>query len=237
MRPALVPAARRALAIALWGLMAGGGASAAQTRQPLRKSDLIRHLTGSALSKREIADLIRLNCLSFSPTDRDRSDLRALGADAGILRSIDGCLRRSAPAPLRVAPAQPSVAAEVGSEATIAVRLTRGTEVARGERLLLLGSSRIPGGPRRDVEATTNGLGVATFRLPAGTTPGTYRLLVVGAGGQQLEGRAAIALEATPPGGLQAEARPARIEIRAGDDRRVRAFRRWILDQAKQDWN
>ncbi len=27
------------------------------------------------------------------------------------------------------------------------------------------------------------------------------------------------------------------IPERAGDDRRVRAFRRWILDQAKQDWN
>lgn len=97
-------------------------------RQPLRKSDLIRHLSGSALSKTEIADLIRRNCLSFRPTDRDRGDLRSLGADERIFRRIDECLaRRSAattpphapppaarvpppaPPPPRAAPARPAV--------------------------------------------------------------------------------------------------------------------------------
>jgi len=66
----------------------------AQARQPLRKSDLIRHLSGSALSRSEIADLIRRNCLSFRPTERDRADLRSLGADAGIFRRIEECLSR-----------------------------------------------------------------------------------------------------------------------------------------------
>lgn len=222
MRPA-VGTALRCAAWVVWLGLVGAGVAAAQSRQPLRKSDLIRHLSGSVLSKGEIADLIRRNCLSFTPTDRDRADLRALGADDRIMRSVDACVRRAAsPAmPLRVESDQASVAADVGSEATITVKLLRGQEVARGARLVLLGSSRIPGGLRRDAEATTDGLGVATFRVPTGTAPGTYQLTVVGAGGERLEGRTAIALEATPTGGLRADVRPGRIEIRPGDDRWV----------------
>src|SRR5262245_6855967 len=72
-----------------------GHVAAAQAK-PLRKSDPIRHLSSSALTTAELADLIRRNCVSFTPTDRDRADLRALGADDGVMRSIDGCLRRGA---------------------------------------------------------------------------------------------------------------------------------------------
>ena len=212
MRPALA-----AGGLALVVLVVSGG----QARQPLRKTDLIRHLSGSALSKAEIADLIRRNCLSFTPTERDRADLRALGADAGIMARIDGCLRRETRAALRVREIPTSVTAEAGDEASIVVKVGRGIEVERGVRLVLRGSSRIPGGPGRDVEAVTNGLGVATFRVAAGSTPGTYALAVVNASGEALEGRTTLSLETTPAGGVRAEVRPARIEIRPGDDRRV----------------
>jgi hypothetical protein len=75
----------------------------AQRAEPLRKTDLIRLLTGGALSNREIADLVRRDCLSFTPTPRDRQDLEALGADSVILGRIDACVR---PAPARP-PARP----------------------------------------------------------------------------------------------------------------------------------
>ncbi len=46
---------------------------------PLRKSDLVRLLSGSVMSQQEIAQLVTRNCLTFAPTDRDRADFRLLG--------------------------------------------------------------------------------------------------------------------------------------------------------------
>ena len=62
---------------------------------PLRKSDLVRLLSGSAMSQQEIAHLVSRNCLTFAPTDRDRSDFRQLGAEAAVLAAVDGCARRA----------------------------------------------------------------------------------------------------------------------------------------------
>lgn len=90
-----------------WGvaalLLALSAPATAQGRAPLRKTDLIRLLTGSALSHAEIADLVRQNCLSFTPTSRDRQDLIDLGADLPIMRQVDGC-RGKAPARVATAP-------------------------------------------------------------------------------------------------------------------------------------
>jgi hypothetical protein len=87
----------------------------AQQSQPLRKTDLIRVLTGGALSKVEIADLVRRNCISFTPTPRDRQDLVSLGADSAIMRRVDACVAAAAvPAP-RPRPATPPPAAAPGS--------------------------------------------------------------------------------------------------------------------------
>jgi len=47
-------------------LSQGGGAS------PFRKSDLVRLLSGSEMSSTELAQLVRRNCLTFTPTARDR---------------------------------------------------------------------------------------------------------------------------------------------------------------------
>src|SRR2546429_5026595 len=37
--------------------------------------------------------LVRRNCVTFRPSERDRADLRAAGADDALLAAIDQCLR------------------------------------------------------------------------------------------------------------------------------------------------
>jgi hypothetical protein len=64
---------------------------------PLRKTDLVRLLSGPTLAPDGLAALIRRSCLSFTPTSRDRADLVALGAAPAVLHAIDGCVRRAAP--------------------------------------------------------------------------------------------------------------------------------------------
>ena len=68
----------------------------AQGSAPLRKSDLVRLLSGAVMSSAELAQLVRHNCLTFDPTDRDRQDFRLLGADATLLAAVDDCARRAA---------------------------------------------------------------------------------------------------------------------------------------------
>jgi len=62
---------------------------------PLRKSDLVRLLSGSVMSQEEMAQLVRRNCLSFTPTERDRADFQRLGAEAPVLAAVDACARRA----------------------------------------------------------------------------------------------------------------------------------------------
>src|SRR2546422_1358051 len=65
----------------------------AQGTQPMRKAELVRMLARRALSKPEIATLVRRNCVTFQPTAHDRAELRAAGADDAVLAAIDQCLR------------------------------------------------------------------------------------------------------------------------------------------------
>jgi len=83
-----MPTALSALVIAVLVLQ---GAAA------LRKSDLVRLLSGAVMSPLELTQLVRRNCLTFQPTDRDRNDLRLLCADASVLAAVDDCARRRAP--------------------------------------------------------------------------------------------------------------------------------------------
>ena len=76
---------------------------ALQGSAPLRKSDLVRLLSGSALPPAELVQLVRRNCLTFSPTERDRSDFRQLGADTALLSAIDACGRQSGARPVAAA--------------------------------------------------------------------------------------------------------------------------------------
>src|SRR2546428_653439 len=66
-------------------------------------------LARRALSKPQLATLVRRNCVTFQPTAHDRAELRAAGADDAVLAAIDQCLRarlaRAAPPPRPVAPA------------------------------------------------------------------------------------------------------------------------------------
>ena len=91
----------------------------AQGTQPLRKAELVRTLARRALSKPQIASLVRRNCVTFQPTAHDRAELRAAGADDAVLAAIDQCLRARlaratpppSPRPVAPAPARPSAPA------------------------------------------------------------------------------------------------------------------------------
>src|SRR5438132_10116214 len=73
-------------------------------------------LARRALSKPQIAPLVRRNCVTFQPTAHDRAELRAAGADDAVLAAIDQCLRARlaratpppSPRPVAPAPARPS---------------------------------------------------------------------------------------------------------------------------------
>src|SRR6185437_3186482 len=118
----------------------------AQSESALRKSDLVRYLTGTTYSKSEIAAIVRRNCLAFVPSARDREDLKQLGANDAILREIDRCVNNNNKAsssessdnpsrPVAPAPASPPTltvinglaSATSGSVAYISVDLARGS--------------------------------------------------------------------------------------------------------------
>ena len=84
-----MPQALSALLAVLLAVQGDGTAS-------LRKSDLVRLLSGAVVSPVELARLVRRTCLTFEPTERDRNDFRLLGADASLLAAVDECARRKA---------------------------------------------------------------------------------------------------------------------------------------------
>ena len=84
----------------------------AQERSPLQKSEIVRLLTSGTYSDAEVVTIIQQNCLSFTPSSRDRTDFRALGASQAILDEIDRCVDQG--------PAQPEVAA-----AAVGIQLRR----------------------------------------------------------------------------------------------------------------
>ena len=72
---------------------------AAQGTGPLRKTDLVRLLTGNAQTLPQIVSRVRRDCVSFTPTARDRQDLAELGGDTTLLKAIDECVRQRAVTP------------------------------------------------------------------------------------------------------------------------------------------
>src|SRR5437870_12372124 len=157
---------------------------ATQGSQQLRKTDVIRLLSNPLLSRREVADLIRRNCVAFRPTPRDWADLRDFGADSDVLNSIGGCAtsaehRAPATLPLAAAPMPARLAVTVGGDAVARVRVRRGDAPQAGVPLILRGSSSIPGGPPQDAQAVTGAGGTAVFRLPGGRVPAPYPVRVV----------------------------------------------------------
>jgi len=76
-----------------------GSNLSAQGAGPLRKTDLIRLLTSNTQSPAQIVATVKRNCVSFSPTARDRQDLAELGGDTTLLKAIDQCVRERAVTP------------------------------------------------------------------------------------------------------------------------------------------
>ncbi len=194
-----------------------------QTPEPLRKTDLIRLLTGGTMSTSEIADLVKRNCVSFTPTARDRENLASLGADSILLARIDACLHaRSAPAAthpatpkgkgageLLAVPLVSRLAVPVGGTVEIGVALKRGTRAVSRARLVLQGSAAVSGGAAaRDVEAVTDGRGIALFRFPAGSQPGLHRLTIATATGEPLSAISDVEVSTVPAAPAAAPAAP-----------------------------
>src|SRR5947208_6083666 len=134
----LPPTVTRAVALLALLVMGVPRRGATQGSQPLRKTDVIRLLSNPLISRREVADLIRRNCVAFRPTPRDWADLRDFGADSEVLSSIGGCATSSAQ---RVAPTLPLAAVllparlsvTVGDEAVARVQVKRGEVPQRSE--------------------------------------------------------------------------------------------------------
>src|SRR5436190_17699494 len=106
----MTPALRAAVLLALAGHLCAPPAARAQRggTEPLRKVELVRLLGSRAISTTQVVTLVRRNCVAFRPSERDRADLRAAGADEAVLAAIDQCLRArvpvSRPAPQPSAP-------------------------------------------------------------------------------------------------------------------------------------
>jgi hypothetical protein len=208
--------------------VSAGAQQAAGRAEPLRKTDLIRLLSGGTMTPGQIATLIERNCVSFKPTARDRKNLTALGADEAVMASIDACLQARAAASARAAPpvttpsrpppaAAPAPVVEApppglvavplttrisvmaGGTASVGVALKRGDRAVAGTRLVLRGSGRIVGGAGGDAEATTDARGIAQFRFPVSGGAGTTSLTVATATGEPLVEPAAIELITVVP--------------------------------------
>ena len=209
-----------ALAPAALGAQQGEGAGS-----KLRKSDLVRVLTGTTYSKAEIASMVRRTCLAFVPTSRDRADLRELGATQAIFDQIDLCVRKGnkpdaptppPPRPVELTVVDRSASAPSGTVAYITVRLHRGTTPVRAERLILRGATAIPGGARTDPSAVTDSDGQAVFAVPAGTRAGSYRLTVATADGSLFQGSGNLTLTTLTAGSTLATISPRSISLGRG---------------------
>ncbi|HEX6964195.1 MAG TPA: tetratricopeptide repeat protein [Gemmatimonadaceae bacterium] len=210
----------------------------AETPAPLSKSDLVRYLSSATYSKSEIAGIVRRSCLAFTPTARDRDDLRALGATSEVMTAIDSCAngrkratasrtttsraaaaraeRPARPAPLQLLLPQSTLTLTAGNVASIEADVRRGDAPAGGVRLVLRGAEQIPGGVRQPIAASTDVSGRAVFPVPAGTSAGSYRLTIAPADdGTVLHGDNTLVLVTAPASPTRAEVSPSVIELTA----------------------
>src|SRR5712692_10447512 len=212
---------------AVWLLLLGAGLAAGLAAQnppppvpalpstgakPLRKTDLIRLLTSGPLTNKQIALQVRRNCLTFTPSDRDREDLVNSTADTAVMSAVAACGRPGGTLRI-VAPA--AVRAVTGTEVTIAVRVLRWDVPVPGASLELLGASEIPGGPTQNPGSGTDSRGVARLHFAVGMQAAKYDLRVVLASGAD-NPRATIQLVTTAPVVAQALVQPGVVVFRGG---------------------
>jgi len=69
-------------------------AAPAQEGGPLLKSDLVRMMTASNYTATEMAAIVRMNCVGFEPTSRDRRQLSNLPNADVVLAEVDRCVSR-----------------------------------------------------------------------------------------------------------------------------------------------
>lgn len=67
----------------------------AQDAGPLLKSDLVRMMTASNYTPTEMAAIVRMNCVGFEPTARDRNQLGNLPNAAVVLAEVERCRSRA----------------------------------------------------------------------------------------------------------------------------------------------
>ncbi len=173
-----------------------------QASTPLKKSDLIQ-LLSTSLAPQEIADLVQRRCVSFTPSARDKADLRALGADDQLLRRLDECAR--AIAPLRATARLREAIVVAGGRVVVAVDVRRGERPVPGVRVVLRGSGRMTGGP--DAALLSDAAGRALFELTAGQVAGTFRLTVAGPEGATFAGTLPLDVTVRPAPLIAAAAR------------------------------
>ncbi len=80
-----------AIAMTLFAAMTFPHEAMAQSERSLLKSDLVRMMTGSSYSAEEVLQIVRMNCVAFAPSDRDRNDLARLFEGDELLEEIDRC--------------------------------------------------------------------------------------------------------------------------------------------------
>ncbi len=188
-----------------------------QEAEPLQKSDIIRLLTGTTYTKAEVAGIIRQSCLSFTPTQRDRTDFQALGADAAILSAIDGCRggREPAAPALQLTMGRRIFDVTAGDTLRVPVTINRGSAGESGLRLRLLGSGAIRGGAGQDAVAFTDANGRATLVVPAGTAAASYNLTVDG--DVAIGGSRAVTVRVGPAAPAQAVGVPDPVALESED--------------------
>lgn len=84
---------RLVVALAFFAL-ASPATAPAQEGGPLLKSDLVRMMTASNYTATEMAAIVRMNCVGFKPTPRDRNQLGNLPNADLVLAEVDRCISR-----------------------------------------------------------------------------------------------------------------------------------------------
>jgi hypothetical protein len=207
-----MPQLRRTGLVSTLAVLAGAVPAAAQGNRPLTKTDLIQLITSRSRTQANVVELVRRNCLTFTPSARDLADFRVAGADSAVLRAVEVCGQRPATLQL-VVPAR--VRATAGQEISLPVRVLRAGRPVGGVSVLLRGATAIPGGASQEPGAVSDARGVARIRVLAGVQPGTYPLEVSTADGGTPP--ASIQFETLAAGaGMLAAVRPGVLRLRQG---------------------
>lgn len=178
-----------AWALGLGLALTGPSHATAQQAQPLTKTELVRFLSGGVYATDELATLVRRSCLSFDPTERDREDLRSLGAGEPVMAAIEWC---ASPLDVSVEPA--GLTLRAGQTGSVTLGASRDGRPVAGVGLTL------GAGQGAAVSGVTDERGRVRLPVPASGRVRSYRLPVRGTGAP-VSGDPAVAVRvvAGPP--------------------------------------